>query len=144
MTSVSGQLDLQNASAEAPVNLLGLTESALADFFAGLGEKPFRARQVLQWMHQRNTDTFAEMTDLSKDLRAQLSEIAAVRLPELMRARLRILCDWRPGLQSQPELQRDYRTGSARESAPATAAKRRARRDQRRIHGHGRTPGELS
>jgi 23S rRNA (adenine2503-C2)-methyltransferase len=84
MTSVSGQLDLQNASAEAPVNLLGLTESALADFFAGLGEKPFRARQVLQWMHQRNTDTFAEMTDLSKDLRAQLSEIAAVRLPELI------------------------------------------------------------
>jgi 23S rRNA (adenine2503-C2)-methyltransferase len=35
-------------------------------------------------MHQRNTDTFAEMTDLSKDLRAQLSEIAAVRLPELI------------------------------------------------------------
>jgi 23S rRNA (adenine2503-C2)-methyltransferase len=84
MTSVSGQLDLQNASAEAPVNLLGLTESALVDFFAGLGEKPFRARQILQWMHQRNTDTFAEMTDLSKDLRAQLSEIAAVRLPELI------------------------------------------------------------
>lgn len=84
MTSVSEQLDPQSASAEAPVNLLGLTESALVDFFAGLGEKPFRARQVLQWMHQRNTDTFAEMTDLSKDLRAQLSEIAAVRLPELI------------------------------------------------------------
>lgn len=84
MTSVSEQLDPQSASAEAPVNLLGHTESALVDFFAGLGEKPFRARQVLQWMHQRNTDTFAEMTDLSKDLRAQLSQIAAVRLPELI------------------------------------------------------------
>ncbi len=84
MTTASEQLDLQSAPAEARVNLLGHSESALIDFFAGLGEKPFRARQVLQWMHQRKIGTFAEMTDLSKDLRAQLAEIASIRLPELI------------------------------------------------------------
>ena len=87
MTSASEQLDLKSASADAPVNLLGHTESTLLEFFASLGEKPFRARQILQWMHQRNVDSFNEMTDLSKDLRAQLSEIAMVRLPELISER---------------------------------------------------------
>ena len=87
MTSGSTQPGLQRASDGAPVNLLGHPQSALVDFFAGLGEKPFRARQVLQWIHQRNTDTFAEMTDLSMDLRAQLAEIASIRLPELISER---------------------------------------------------------
>jgi 23S rRNA (adenine2503-C2)-methyltransferase len=84
MTTGSEQLDRQSASAEARVNLLGHTQPALVDFFAALGEKPFRARQLLQWVHQRDTDSFAEMTDLSKDLRAQLADIAAIRLPELI------------------------------------------------------------
>ncbi len=66
------------------VNLLGLPQSALVRFFAGLDEKPFRARQVSQWIHQRNANTFEEMTDLSKDLRAQLDEIATIQLPEVI------------------------------------------------------------
>ena len=82
MKSGSEQKNLPIAPEEVRVNLLGYSESALVEFFAGLGEKPFRARQVLQWMHQRNIDTFAEMTDLSEDLRAQLAEIATIRLPE--------------------------------------------------------------
>ena len=69
----------------ARVNLLGKPEAALRDFFDGLGEKPFRARQILQWIHQRNVDRFEDMTDLSKALRAELGEIATVRLPELLR-----------------------------------------------------------
>ena len=73
MKSGSEQNNLPIAPEEVRVNLLGHSESALVEFFAGLGEKPFRARQVLQWMHQRNIDTFAEMTDLSEDLRAQLA-----------------------------------------------------------------------
>jgi 23S rRNA (adenine2503-C2)-methyltransferase len=84
MTAVSEQPDLQSATEDARVNLLGYTQSALVEFFDGLGEKPFRARQVLQWMHQRNTDSFSDMTDLSKDLRVQLEQIAAIRLPELI------------------------------------------------------------
>jgi 23S rRNA (adenine2503-C2)-methyltransferase len=66
------------------MNLLGQPQSALVDLFAGLGEKPFHARQVLQWIHQRHADAFDEMTDLSKNLRARLNEIAAIRLPEIL------------------------------------------------------------
>ncbi len=84
MTSGSDQIEPRSASAEAPINLLGYPQSALVDFFAGLGEKPFRARQVLQWIHQRSTESFDDMTDLSKDLRVQLGKIASIRLPELI------------------------------------------------------------
>lgn len=87
MTSASEQLDPQSAPQDVRVNLLGHSESALIEFFAGLGEKPFRARQVLQWIHQRNADTFVGMTDLSKELRARLAETAAIRLPELISER---------------------------------------------------------
>ena len=61
-------------------NLMGLPQAGLEAFFAGLGEKPFRARQVMQWIHQRGADDFASMTDLSKDLRAQLVDIADIGL----------------------------------------------------------------
>ncbi len=63
-------------------NLLGLPERPLAAFFAGLGEKPFRARQVMQWIHQRAARDFDAMTDLSKPLRARLDEIAGIELPK--------------------------------------------------------------
>lgn len=66
------------------VNLIGLPQSALENFFAGIGEKPFRARQLLQWMHQRNALDFDAMTDLSKGLRAKLGESAIIRLPALL------------------------------------------------------------
>ncbi len=69
---------------DSRLNLLGRPEAALQDFFAGLGEKPFRARQVLQWIHQRETTNFAEMTDLSKSLRANLLEVATVRMPQIL------------------------------------------------------------
>ena len=64
------------------INLLGKPEVQLADFFEELGEKPFRARQVLQWVHQRNVSRFDDMTDLSKQLRAHLCEVASIELPE--------------------------------------------------------------
>ena len=66
----------------AKVNLTGLPEAGLVQFFSGLGEKPFRARQVLQWIHQRGVNDFAAMTDLSKKLRESLAERAEVRVPE--------------------------------------------------------------
>jgi len=64
------------------INLLGKPEVQLADFFEELGEKPFRARQVLQWVHQRNVSRFDDMTDLSKQLRAQLCAVASIELPQ--------------------------------------------------------------
>lgn len=71
-------------SASPRINLLGQTEADLQMFFADLGEKPFRARQVMQWIHQRNALQFEEMTDLSKSLRAALIRLATIELPELL------------------------------------------------------------
>jgi len=74
----------QNEQTGARTNLLGKPEAALLDFFADIGEKPFRARQVLQWIHQRNVSRFEDMTDLSRNLRTQLGEIATIDLPEVV------------------------------------------------------------
>lgn len=69
-----------SAAAEKP-NLLGLSQNALEVFFAKSGERPFRARQVLQWIHQRGITDFDRMTDLSKDLRTSLQRSATVGVP---------------------------------------------------------------
>ncbi|HKJ94560.1 MAG TPA: 23S rRNA (adenine(2503)-C(2))-methyltransferase RlmN [Gammaproteobacteria bacterium] len=63
------------------VNLLDLDRAGLEGFFADLGEKPFRAVQVMKWLHQRRVFDFESMTDLSRPLRARLTEAAEVRLP---------------------------------------------------------------
>jgi 23S rRNA (adenine2503-C2)-methyltransferase len=65
-------------------NLLGLDLQGLEAFFVELGEKPFRARQLLQWIHQYRVTDFAEMTNLSKALREKLQQVAEVRVPEVM------------------------------------------------------------
>lgn len=52
-------------------------------FFASIGEKPFRARQLMQWVHQRGVTDIALMTDLSKNLRNRLQLQAEVRLPDI-------------------------------------------------------------
>jgi 23S rRNA (adenine2503-C2)-methyltransferase len=62
-------------------NLLGLTQAGLAGYFAELGEKPFRARQVLQWIHQRGVTDVASMTDLSKRLRERVAASGRVSVP---------------------------------------------------------------
>ena len=69
------------AAASDKTNLLGLPQRELEGWFAALGEKPFRARQLMQWIYQRGVTSFGEMTDLSKGLRAKLDDIAAVDLP---------------------------------------------------------------
>ena len=66
------------------VNLLGLDREGLERFCAELGEKPFRARQLMQWIHQRGVADFEAMTDLSKAFRARLAGVAEVRAPEVM------------------------------------------------------------
>ena len=60
------------------VNLIGYPKNQLIEFFADLGEPRFRANQVLKWVHQRGVTEFEEMTDLSKLLRAKLTEIAVI------------------------------------------------------------------
>jgi len=64
-------------------NLLGLTRPQLEEYIAGLGSKPFRARQLMHWIYKRGEGRIAEMTDLAKDFRAQLAQCAEVRVPRI-------------------------------------------------------------
>jgi 23S rRNA (adenine2503-C2)-methyltransferase len=66
-----------------PVSLLGMNRRMLADWLVSQGEKPFRAQQLMQWVHQRGVIDYAQMTDLSKALRAKLADLAPIRLPEV-------------------------------------------------------------
>jgi 23S rRNA (adenine2503-C2)-methyltransferase len=65
------------------VNLLGLTKPKLEDFFESIGEKKFRAAQVIKWIHQQGVTEFEEMSNLAKPLREKLSQIAEVRPPNI-------------------------------------------------------------
>ncbi|MGQ3887767.1 23S rRNA (adenine(2503)-C(2))-methyltransferase RlmN [Legionella sp. CNM-1927-20] len=65
------------------INLLNFNYQQMREFFQQLGEKPFRAQQVMQWIHQFGFNDFSQMTNLGKSLREQLSEIAEIRLPEI-------------------------------------------------------------
>ncbi len=63
------------------INLLNLNRAGLEGFFVDLGEKPFRAKQLMQWVHQRGVTDFAQMTDMSKELRKKLSQKACIAFP---------------------------------------------------------------
>ena len=65
-------------------NLLGMTREDLEAFFKNLGEKPFRAKQIMKWIYKKGAADFLDMTDLSKKLRATLGEHADLRVPEIM------------------------------------------------------------
>jgi 23S rRNA (adenine2503-C2)-methyltransferase len=65
------------------VNLLGLTPQAMAELFVALGERPFRATQVLKWIYHRGIGEFAAMTDLSVALRTRLPELARIEPPQV-------------------------------------------------------------
>src|SRR5258706_3283027 len=73
----------QHAKTELP-NLLGMTLPEMTAFFAGLDEKPFRAKQVFRWIHHFGVDNFEAMTDLAKSLREKLPQVAAISPPRLM------------------------------------------------------------
>lgn len=66
------------------INLLNLDRLAMQEFFVGIGEKPFRATQVIQWIHQYGVDDFDAMTNLSKELRARLRDVAEIHAPEII------------------------------------------------------------
>ncbi len=68
--------------------MLDFDAPGLADWFAEMGEKPFRARQVLRWMHRSGASDFDAMTDLAKSLREKLRSRAEIRPPVLRSDRL--------------------------------------------------------
>ena len=66
------------------VNLLNFDRQGLQAYFTEIGEKPFRAAQLLKWIYQFGVDDFNAMSNLSKSLREKLSEVAEIKLPEIV------------------------------------------------------------
>ena len=73
------------AAADMPINLLGLGRPELISYCAELGEKPFRAKQLMHWMHQSGVADFGVMTDISKALRERLTQGAEIVGTTVMR-----------------------------------------------------------
>jgi len=88
MSIGAGDSMTEGAAAAAPaparVNLLGLPRTELEAFCAALGSKPFRARQLMNWLYKRGCNRFEDMSDLAREFRALLSERAELTLPEIV------------------------------------------------------------
>lgn len=67
------------------VNLLGMSRKNMEAYLTSIGEKPFRAQQILKWIHHSGIDNFDEMTNLGKPLRAKLQELAEIRPPNVVK-----------------------------------------------------------
>jgi 23S rRNA (adenine2503-C2)-methyltransferase len=68
----------------AKINLLGLTLVQMEQFFLDMGEKKFRAQQVLKWIHHTGTTDIGQMSNIGKVLREKLQIVAEVRPPEIV------------------------------------------------------------
>ena len=75
---------MNEVAPDTRVNLLGLERAGLEAFVSSMGNKPFRARQLMSWLYKRGEGDFAAMTDLARDFRAQLAEHAIVATPEII------------------------------------------------------------
>ena len=69
---------------KSKINLMDLNKKELVDYFGSIGEKEYRATQIIKWMHQRGVSDISKMTDLSKELRERLSHECEIRAPEVI------------------------------------------------------------
>ena len=69
-------------------NLLDFDAHALTGYFAEMGEKPFRAKQLMRWMYKEGESDFAAMTDIAASLRDKLTQHACITTPTVMREEL--------------------------------------------------------
>ena len=65
------------------INLLDFTREGLRAFFNEMGEKPFRAEQIMKWIYQQGVADFDEMTNLNKTLRTKLQSKCEIKAPEI-------------------------------------------------------------
>jgi len=65
------------------INLLNFNRSALREYFLSIGEKPFRAEQLMKWIYQEGESDFNKMSNLNKQLRTKLENLCEVRAPEI-------------------------------------------------------------
>ena len=92
VVATSAVSDAQQQSPSTPaqqnsvekVNLLGMSRPQMEKFFEDMGEKKFRAGQVMKWIHQYFVTDFAEMTNISGKLREKLEKICEIKAPEVV------------------------------------------------------------
>ena len=65
------------------VNLLDLNRDGLRAYFVELGEKSFRAEQVMKWIYHYGCDDFDAMSNINKKLRERLKQCAEIKAPEI-------------------------------------------------------------
>ncbi|AMM82119.1 MULTISPECIES: bifunctional tRNA (adenosine(37)-C2)-methyltransferase TrmG/ribosomal RNA large subunit methyltransferase RlmN [Pasteurella] len=65
------------------INLMNLTRQQMREFFKELGEKPFRADQLVKWIYHFGEDNFDNMTNINKKLRDKLKQVAEIKAPEV-------------------------------------------------------------
>lgn len=82
--SAQGDSATDVADVTRKLNLLDMDQSTLEAWCGELGEKPFRARQLMKWLYHRGVTEFSAMTDLARGFRERLAELAEVRLPEVL------------------------------------------------------------
>ena len=78
-------LKLPVAGKPSQLSLLGMPAAQLVEFFENIGEKPYRARQIMRWFYQRYVTDYAQMSDLSATLRKELAELTTLALPPVLK-----------------------------------------------------------
>lgn len=81
MNAVSPGSDIP---AQEKLDILGLPVAKLAQWLESVGEKPFRAQQIVKWVHHQGVTDFDVMTNLSKALRAKLADSTVIGMPEVI------------------------------------------------------------
>ncbi len=81
---------------DKPVNLFDFNHDGLRDYLSAQGEKPYRAKQLMQWLYQRNMRDFTQMSDMSKGMRAWLADNTCCTLPRVQQEMLSAdgTCKW--------------------------------------------------
>jgi len=72
--------------ADGRTGLVGLSREQMTELLVGMGEKPFRARQVWHWIYKRGVTDFGAMTDINRDLRAGLAERFSIHRPSIAKS----------------------------------------------------------
>ncbi|MWP98849.1 bifunctional tRNA (adenosine(37)-C2)-methyltransferase TrmG/ribosomal RNA large subunit methyltransferase RlmN [Glaesserella parasuis] len=72
-----------NSTKTEKINLLNLNRQQMRELFAEMGEKPFRADQLMKWIYHFGEDNFDNMTNINKVLREKLKRIAEIKAPEV-------------------------------------------------------------
>ena len=80
---MSELLSVQSAAPVKKINLMDLTRQQMREFFKELGEKPFRADQLVKWIYHFGEDNFDNMTNINKKLREKLKAVAEIKAPEV-------------------------------------------------------------